>query len=403
MRSLGTLVLLIALVLGVAAYFTFSNPLLGMVKKGLDLQGGVHMALEAKDDPQAPVSEEAMNAAVGVIRKRVDLMGVAEPVIQRQGSRRIIVELAGVKDPEEAIRVLGKTAVLEFKDPQGNVVVTGKDLADAKEAISGPGGGYIVQLKFRPDGAKKFAEATARLVGKNIGIYLDGNMIQNPRVQEAIPSGEAQITNYESLDKAREVAIVLQSGALPVNLQVVENRTVSASLGADSVAKSSLAVVVGIAAVALFMLVLYRGPGLIADFALVVYLYLLMGALVALNASLTLPGIAGLVLSVGMAVDANVLIFERIKEELRVGKTLRSGIAAGFNRAFTTIFDSNTTTLVAAGVLFFYGTGPIRGFAVTLALGALIHLFTAITFTRFVLTQSVDSNIIRKASFGIRG
>lgn len=403
MRGLGSLLVVVALVFGLGYYFTKVNPLLGMVKQGLDLQGGSHIVLEAKDDPNAPVTDDAMSAAVGVIRKRVDLLGVAEPVIQREGARRIIVELAGVKDPEEAIAILGKTAVLEFRDPQGNLVVTGKDLVDAREQITGQGGGYVVALRFSSDGAKKFADATARLVGQNIGIYLDGKPIQNPRVDSPIPSGEAQITGYPSLDAAREVAIILKSGALPVNLDIKENRTVSSTLGQDSIAKSKHAALIGIGAVALFMILAFPGPGLVADLALTVYVFLLLGAMVALNAVMTLPGIAGIVLSVGMAVDANILIFERIREELGAGKTIRAGIAAGFNRAFTTIFDSNSTVLIAAAVLFYFGTGPIRGFAVTLALGSLIHLFTAVTLTKFVLTQLVEANIAGRAFFGVRG
>lgn len=404
LRNLAILLLVIAVIVGVAAYFTVQSPLLGMIKQGLDLQGGTHIVLEAVDKPGFPVTDQAMESAKQIITERVNNLGVSEPVIQREGARRIIVELAGVKDPEEAIRVVGQTAVLEFREPDGKtIIVSGKDLVDASERISGQGGGYVVSLKFNAEGAKKFADATARLVNQNIGIYLDDRLLQNPRVNEPIPSGEAVITGYPTLENARRIAIILKSGALPVNLEVRESRSVSATLGADSIAESKLAAAIGIGAVLLFMIALYRGPGLVADFALGVYVYLLLASMVAINAVLTLPGIAGIILSIGMAVDANVLIFERIREELNSGKTLRSGIAAGFHRAYLTIVDSNLTTLIAAGILYYFGTGPIRGFAVTLGIGVMISMFTAITLTRVLINLIVETNLVRKSFFGARG
>ena len=228
-----------------------------------------------------------------------------------------------------------------------------------------------------------------------IAIYLDEELLQNPYVKEAIPSGKATIDGYESLEEARNIALLLRSGALPVEVEIIENRTIGPTLGADSINKSLDAAIWGLGAVFLFMLIMYRLPGIIANVSLVLYALLLMGALIALNATLTLPGIAGFLLSVGMCVDANIIIYERLKDELRNGKSLRAGVDAGFARAFWTIFDSNVTTLLAAAVLFYFGSGSIKGFAVTLSVGIICSMFTAITFTRFMLKLMVESGIAK--------
>lgn len=370
-------------------------PLIKDVNLGLDLQGGVHVVLEAKDTPDSQVTPEAMKQLQAVLQNRVDQFGVAEPIIQAQGKNRMIVELAGINDPDEAINSMVKTAFLEFKTPDGKTVITGKDLKDAQESQNPMSGASEVNLTFNQEGAKKFAEATTANVGNNIAIILDGNIIQNPRVQTAITDGQAVITGYESLEEAHEIAILLRSGALPVKVEVVEKRAVGPALGADSLDKSMYAGVVGISAIFIFMLTYYRLPGLVASFALIIYSFIVLIIYLALNVTMTLPGIAGYLLSLGIAVDANVIIFERIKEELRSGKSLRASIDAGFKRGFVAVFDSNATTVLAALVLMFLGTGPIKGFAVTLIIGILASMFTAISLTRWLLQLIASSNIVK--------
>jgi preprotein translocase subunit SecD len=386
--------LLVSVLAIIICFVAFIKPLAYSVKQGLDLQGGTHVVLQAQDTPDAKVDDDAMNRSISIIERRVNELGLTEPVIQRQGRDRIIVELPGVKDPEQAIAMLGRTALLEFKDMNGKTVLTGKDLKDSKASVD-QGGRPVVTLQFNDEGAKKFADLTAANVGNQIAILLDGEVLTAPRVSEPITGGNAQITGSRDAKEAEHLAILLRSGSLPVKLEVVENRTVGPTLGQDSKDKSVKAFAIGLAGVFIFMLVFYRLSGLVADIVLLLYTLLLMGVMRGLNATLTLPGIAGIILSIGMAVDANVLIFERFKEEIKTGKTLRASVNAGFSRAFVTILDSNVTTLMAAAVLFYLGTGPVRGFAVTLALGTLISMFTAITVTRFILNALIGSQFTK--------
>jgi len=399
-RARASLAIVLVVGMAVGYYFTGVKPLLQFLPRGLDLEGGVHVVLEGVDTPDVPVTDEAMQGALEIIERRVNLLGVSEPYIQRSG-RRIIVDIPGVKDPQTAIDVIGKTALLEFVDEQGNVIVTGKDLKRA-DVGTRQNGEPVVLLEFNDEGAKKFAEGTRKNVGKRIAILLDQQILSAPVVKEEIPSGKAEITGYETVQSAYHLSVMLNSGALPVSLQVIENRSVSASLGQDSIARSKQAALVGIAAVVVYMVLYYRLPGFVADLALAIYIFIALSVLALLKATLTLPGIAGLILSVGMAVDANVIIFERCKEEMRQGKTLRAAIDAGFQNALRTIVDSNVTTLIAAGVLFWLGTGPIRGFAVTLSVGILASMFTAIAVTKFLLRSFVDAGLVRggKMFFG---
>lgn len=383
-------------ILAVAGFFM--KPLALSIKQGLDLQGGTHVVLEASDTPDTKVDDDAMKRVVSILERRINELGLTEPIVQRQGERRVIVELPGVKDPEKAIEMLGRTALMEFMDESGNVVLTGKDLKDARAQID-QGGQKLVAIEFTSEGTKKFADLTARSVGKHIAIVLDKQMLTNPVVNEPIPSGKAVISGNRSIEEAERLAILLRSGALPVKVDILETRTVGPTLGEDSKAKSMQAFVIGIAAILIFMLLFYRVSGFVANVTLILFVLLLLYSLKALNATLTLPGIAGIILSMGMAVDANVLIFERFKEEYRNGKTLRAAMDAGFSRAFATIFDSNITTLIAAAVLFFLGTGTVKGFAITLALGIILSMFTAITVTRFVLRMLIHSNIIKNGKF----
>ncbi len=391
----GNLSKFLIAVIGIVAVFGYYiSPLATSIKQGLDLQGGTHVVLEAVDTPEAKVDEDAVQRVVKIIEKRVNEIGLTEPIIQRQGDRRIIVELPGIKEPEKAIEMLGKTALLEFQNESGTTVMTGKDLKDAKAEIN-QNKNSVVALEFSPEGTKLFADLTTKNVGKHISILLDKKVLTNPVVNEPIPSGKAIITGSRSIEEAQELAILLRSGSLPVKVDVLEMRTVGPSLGQDSKEKSKVAFAIGVGAIIIFMLAFYRLSGFVANITLLLYVLLLLWSLKMLNATLTLPGIAGIILSMGMAVDAHVLIFERFKEEYRAGKTLRAAMDAGFNRAFATIFDSNLTTLLAVAVLFFLGTGPIKGFAITLGLGIVLSMFTAITVTKFMLTMLMRANVFK--------
>ena len=367
--------------------------LAGHIRQGLDLQGGTHIVMQAEDTDQNKVTPEAITQVINIMQKRVNEMGLTEPIIQREGSNRIIIELPGEKDPQKAIDTIGKTAVLQFKDEEGNVRLTGEDLKDAKEQL-GQNKQPLVSLKFSDEGGKKFADLTAANVGRHIGIYLDGEMLTNPVVNEAITGGAAVITGQRTLEEAKDLAILLRSGALPVKMSVLEVRTVGPSLGQDSKDKSIVAFTIGLSLVVLFMLAVYRISGFVADTALLVYVLILLGVLYLLHATLTLPSIAGVILSIGMAVDANVLIFERFKEEIQEGKILRLAVQAGFKRAFVTIFDANMTVIITSAILFFLGSATVKGFALTLGLGVAVSMFTAITVSRTLLMLLIDANWI---------
>lgn len=380
---------------------------------GLDLQGGVLVRLEAPEG----TSNEDMMGAISIINNRINGLGVAEPDVRLEGSNRIAVELPGVKDPAEAVRTIGTTAKMEFvRVDTGEVVVDGSHLADAQagtdEQATDASKRFVVNIKFDDEGAKAFSKATTDLVNKYsegdtnrcIAIVIDDQIISAPTIQTAITNGSAQISGgFSTMEDASNLAIQLNSGALPIDLKIVEQNTVGAQLGPDAIAKSLNAAIIGCALLALFLLVIYRGPGLIAIISLVLYAVLLAGALIAIRSTITLQVIAAFLLSLGMAVDANVLIYERIKEELKLGKTVRVATDSGFKKAFTTILDANVTTLIATFVLMVLGTGAIRGFAITLAIGIIISLFTAITFTKFVLRSLVLSGVIKTPKFyGVR-
>ena len=402
MRKNSLIKLIVAVVAVIGLFIAFVSPLAYSIRQGLDLQGGTHVVLEAEDTPEAAVNEDAMQRVVKIMEKRVNELGLTEPIIQRQGSRRIIVELPGIKDPDKAIQVIGKTAMLEFKDEAGNTVLTGTDLKDAKEQTDQQNQN-LVALEFSDEGGRKFADLTTKNVGKRIAILLDGEVLTAPNVKEPITGGKAVITGSRTLEEAHNLAILLRSGSLPVKVNIIETRTVGPTLGQDSKDKSEFAFAIGVGAVLIFMLLFYRLSGFIADISLMAYVLMLLFLLKMLDATLTLPGVAGIILSIGMAVDANVLIFGHFKEEYRNGKTLRLSMDAGFKRAFTTIFDSNITTIIAAVVLFFFGTGSIRGFAITLGLGVVLSMFTAITLTQFMLKLLIGSNILQSPfAYGAR-
>lgn len=403
----------VVIILGLFTYFI--GDLAGSIKQGLDLQGGTHIILEAEDTEDNKVTDDAVERVIKIMERRINEMGLTEPIIQREGFKRIIIELPGEKDPQKAIETIGKTAVMEFKDESGRTALTGNDLKDAKEQI-GQNGQNLVGIEFTDEGAKKFAELTMANIGRHIGIYLDGEILTNPVVNDAITGGKAVITGNRNLDEAKQLAILLRSGALPVKVKVMEVRTVGPTLGQDSKDKSILAFAVGIALIIAFMIVLYRLSGIMATLALLIYVMVLLFLLgpYVLNATLTLPGIAGIILSMGVAVDANILIFERFKEEVLLGKTMRSSMEAGFKRAFTTIFDANTSVMITAIILMVLGSGPVKGFAITLALGVIVSMFTAITVSRTLLRILIEcqftnhpfwfgSNVSPKAVAGKEG
>ena len=399
---LARLLLLLAAI--VAVFIIFVQPLAESIRKGLDLMGGTHVVLEAEDTDIAKVDDDAMQRVVSIMERRINELGLTEPIIQREGERRVIIELPGIKDPDAAIQTIGKTAMLEFKDEDGNTLLTGTDLKDAQPAMNQQNNSAVVNLEFSDEGAEKFADATLKNVGRTISILLDGEVLTDPVVREPIMGGRAEISGQRDLEEAQRLAVLLRSGALPVKVNIIETRTVGPSLGNDSKQKSEFAFVVGVAAVLIFMLLFYRACGFIADISLMAYTLLLLAILKALDATLTLPGVAGIILSIGMAVDANVLIFEHFKEEFRLGKSIRLAMETGFKRAFTTIFDSNITTIIAAAVLFMFGTGNIRGFAITLGLGVLLSMFTAITLTQYLLKLLVNARIFESPSvYGANG
>ncbi|HIU64873.1 MAG TPA: protein translocase subunit SecD [Candidatus Avacidaminococcus intestinavium] len=389
------LVMTLVIIFGFVFY---AEPVANSIRQGLDLQGGTHVVLQAIDTPDAKVDDDAVNRVVRIIERRVNELGLTEPTIQRQGRDRIIVELPGVKDPDKAIEMLGKTAMLEFKDVTGTTVLTGKDLKNSKAHV-GQNNQSAVGLEFTDEGAQKFASLTARNIGKPISILLDGEVLTSPVVQEVITGGNAQITGSKNIEEAEHLAILLRSGSLPVKVDVMETRTVGPTLGQDSKDMSIKAFAIGTISVFVFMLIFYRVSGFVANVALILYVMMLLVTMKYLDATLTLPGIAGIILSIGMAVDANVLIFERFKEEIRKGKTIRSAMDSGFTRAFATILDSNITTTIAAVVLFYLGTGPIKGFAVTLAIGNVLSMFTAVTVTRELLKFLIGSNLLKNPAF----
>ena len=394
MRQHSLLKLVITVAVIIAAFFVCVRPLASSIRQGLDLQGGTHVVLEAVDTEQAQVNDDAMNRVIAIMEKRVNALGLTEPIIQREGERRVIIELPGVKDPDAAIKTIGKTAMLEFRDEDGNTVLTGTDLKDAQASTNPQTGQNVVNLEFSDEGAQKFADLTMKNVGRTIAILLDGEVLTAPNVREPILGGRAEITGQKTLEEAQNLAVVRRSGALPVKVEIIETRTVGPTLGQDSKDKSQFAFAVGLGAVVIFMIFFYHFSGFIADVALMAYTIMLLSILYLMDATLTLPGVAGIILSIGMAVDANVLIFEHFKEEYQInGKSLRLSMDAGFKRAFTTIFDSNVTTLIAAGVLFFLGTGTIRGFAITLGVGTILSMFTAITLTQFMLKLMINSKL----------
>jgi len=384
------------------------------------------------------IKDYAVRQALETLRNRVDQFGVSEPTLQRQGGNRILIQLPGVKDPQRAIALIGRTARLEFKmvaedvDPQqavkgslppgtqllyeyrvdrqtgatsevpivvkASTVMTGDLLSDAQVRIDTRFNEPYVAIDFNPVGAKRFDQITAANVGKRMAIVLDDTVYSAPVIRERISGGSAQISGSFSEQEATDLAIVLRAGSLPAPVKILEDRTVGPSLGRDSIRQGILSIIIGGILVVLAMAGYYRLSGIVANIALTLNIFFIMAMLSMFKATLTLPGIAGIVLTVGMAVDANVLIFERIREELRLGKTARAALDAGYSKALLTIIDANVTTLIAALVLFQFGTGPVKGFAVTLSIGIIASLFTAIFVSRVIFDFFLDRRPVKRLS-----
>ncbi len=373
-----------------------------LVNKGLDLEGGVYVLLEAVETEGDEESRDAIQRAMTIIDNRINELGIAEPVIMREGERRIRVELPGVEDQARAMELIGRTAQLVFKSPEGEVLLTGAHLKTAyfsRDHLNRP----IVALEFDEEGTSLFAEATERYLRDHIAIYLDDELVSAPTVQNVINEGKAVITNIPSEEEAYNIALMLRTGALPVELVELETRSVGPILGENALGLSITAGMLGLLLVFLFMLFYYRFAGLVAGISLIVYLALVFAVLGALEATLTLPGIAGLILSIGMAVDANVIIYERIKEELKAGRTIFTSVNAGFERALRAIIDANITTAIAALVLFLVTSGTIKGFALVLLIGIVASIITAVLLTRYLLRLAARSKLIKSPAYlGLR-
>jgi len=402
------------------------------------VETGTKLVYKLSDKEAGRTKETSADQALETIRNRIDQFGVAEPTIHRQGANEIVVQLPGIKDPKRAIEIIGKTAQLEFKMVDDaaplaaeipaavkageedtllakfagklpaddeilfeksvnretgevtkrplllkkQILMTGDLLTEAKVNIDQRFNEPHVSITFNAAGAKLFEDITAANVKRRLAIILDGSVYSAPVIQERIAGGNAQITGRFSMDEAKDLAIVLRAGALPAPVKMLQNVTVGPSLGTDSIEAGKMAGIIGTVLVVIFMIIYYKLSGVIADCALVLNIVLLLGAMASLNATLTMPGIAGIILAIGMAVDSNVLMFERMRDELKTGKTPRAAVDSGYDKAFWTIFDSHVTTLITAAVLFQFGTGPIKGFAVTLSLGVAINLFTALIGTK---------------------
>ena len=382
-------------------------------KLGLDLVGGSRLVLEAQPPVNIQLTPDMMSSLQFAIENRVNKLGVSETVVQRAGEKRLIVEIPDVSDLNQAKAYLGETAELDFRKPvikNGETEwvatgLTGKDLTRANLSSNAQNGQWVVDLEFNGEGTRKFAELTKKLVGQPMAIFFNGELQSAPVIREPITGGRAQISGGEggfSVEEAKKMVDLLNAGALPVPAKIIEENTVGPTLGADSIAKSKIAGAIGLGFVMIFMVLYYRAPGLIADIALVIYGLILFALFKAIPVTLTLAGIAGFILSIGMAVDANILIFERTKEELRAGRTLFTAINSGFDRAFTSIFDSNMTTIITCTILYCLGTSIVKGFALTLAIGVIVSMFSAITITKNFMHLAFGTGKLKNpALFGL--
>ncbi|MCM1992580.1 protein translocase subunit SecD [Oceanirhabdus seepicola] len=433
-KGKGTLIfLIIVLFVGIFSFATFNGLTVfntykfksmdESIGKGLDLVGGISVVETVQDynvsdeevqkykesNPNESVAtirrtleESAMARTKELIEMRVNKLGISETVVARDGEDRIRIEIPGVYDSEEVINLVGKTGQLKFVGPDGETILTGEDVERAvarRDEIGRP----LVSLNLNKEGAVKFEEATKKFLNQQIIIYLDEDEIVSPTVSAVITSGDAVINNIESEQRASSIANLINSGALPVTLKVESYNTVGATLGANAYSLSKTAGMIGILIIMVFMIIYYRIPGIISSIALLLFVVLDMNIFASLGGVLTLAGIAGLLLTIGMAVDANVLIFERIKEEIKLGKSPRTALDAGYSRALISIVDANVTTLIAALILYFIGTGAVKGFALTLLIGIAVSMLTALVFTKYMLKLGMSMGILKKPGhFGVK-
>lgn len=366
-----------------------------VITKGLDLQGGVSVVMEIQEETVQPEDLEKTKEQLSL---RVNKIGVAETVVTTEGDKRIRIDIPGMFNSSDIVTDLSKSGELTFKSPEGEVLLTGQDIKKASAVTNQETAKPEVALEMNEAGTKKFADATQKYQGKAISIYMDDEELSSPTVQSIISDGKAVITGSKSPEEAKKLAGLINAGALPATVKAVSVQTVGAQLGAEALPNALKAGAIGIALVFLFMILYYRVPGILSCVALALYICIVLFIFGEVGTTLTLPGIAALLLTIGMAVDANVLIFERIREELKKGVSVRTSVERGFENAMSSIVDSNVTTIIAALVLYFFGSGTVKGFAVTLMIGILVSLFTALVVTKFFMKQAVEMGLLTKLS-----
>jgi preprotein translocase subunit SecD len=375
------------------------RPFSETIKRGLDLKGGISVVMEIQQDK---VSTDERERTIELLSMRVNKMGVSETTITQEGAKKIRIDIPDKFDTKEVLDTVGKTGNLRFVGPDNSEILTGKDVKDASTYIDQQGQ-PIISLELNTDGTKKFADATKKFLNQKIAIYMDEEQLTNPTVQAIIGDGKATITGSKDAAEAKRTAGIIKSGALPVPVKTASVQVVGPTLGANALSQSIQAGKIAMILIFAFMILYYRVPGLIASIALVLYMVLLLGIFTSIGATLTLSGIAGFLISAGMALDANVLIFERMKEELKAGKSVKSAIDAGFHRAMTSVLDSNITTVISGIILYSLGSGTVKGFALTLVIGVILSMFTAITVSRQLIKLAAGMGLLTKKTIGTFG
>ena len=401
--------ILIIAVIGLLAFAGFKGFIIGgyefksfdkVITRGLDLQGGVSVLMEIQQDK---VTQEELQSTKEHLSLRVNKLGVAETIVTTEGDKRIRVDVPGLTNSKEIVDSLSQSGNLSFKGPDGVEILTGSDVKKATAQLDQQNGGYEVALELNPEGAQKFSDATGKFVGKEISIYLDDEEISHATVNSQITGGSASIQTHDTLEGNKKLAGMINSGALPLPVKEVTVTNVGAELGTTAFPNSVKAGMIGVGLVFLFMLFHYRLQGLMANIALTLYITLTLLVFVEVGVTLTLPGIAAFLLTIGVAVDANILIFERTKEELKKGFTIKSAVKKGQQNALSSIVDSNVTTLLAALILYSVGSGSVKGFAITLMIGIIISLFTGLVVTKLLVNLAVECGLINKVShFGVK-
>lgn len=407
-KSSALLIAIVALI-GILAFVGFKGFVLfgwefksfnKAITRGLDLQGGVSVLMEIQEEN---VTKEQLDSTKEHIALRVNKLGVAETVVTTEGDKRIRVDVPGQTDSKEIVDSLSQSGNLVFKGPDGEEILTGKDVEKATAQLNQQTGKSEIGLELNEEGQKKFAEATAKYIGQAISIYMDDELLISPTVQTQITDGRASITGTKTMEENKALAGVINSGALPLTVKAVSVKNVGAQLGTTAFPNAVKSGVIGIGLVFLFMIINYRVQGLFADIALTLYVILTLFIFVEVGVTLTLPGIAAFLLTIGMAVDANILIFERTKEELKKGFSIKSAVKKGTENALSSIVDSNVTTILCALILYFIGSGSVKGFAITLMIGIVVSLFTALVVTKLLVNLAVEAGILNKLSyFGVK-